>query len=134
MKSIRIDIPAIPENIRMIESFIDNARDQFPMDDDIYGNIMISVTEAVNNAIRHGSQMNPEKSVSLALSLDDQGLKFRIQDSGAGFNYHNIPDPTMPDNIDKPAGRGIFLMKHLADEVSFQDEGRIVELSFYVNG
>jgi serine/threonine-protein kinase RsbW len=40
----------------------------------------------------------------------------------------------MPDNIDKPAGRGIFLMKHLADEVSFQDEGRIVELSFYVNG
>jgi serine/threonine-protein kinase RsbW len=134
MKSIRIDIPAIPENIRMIESFIDNARDQFPMDDDIYGNIMISVTEAVNNAIRHGSQMNPEKSVSLALSLDDQGLKFRIQDSGTGFNYQNIPDPTMPDNIDKPAGRGIFLMKHLADEVSFQDEGRIVELSFYVNG
>jgi serine/threonine-protein kinase RsbW len=78
--------------------------------------------------------MNPEKSVSLALSLDDQGLKFRIQDSGTGFNYQNIPDPTMPDNIDKPAGRGIFLMKHLADEVSFQDEGRIVELSFYVNG
>jgi serine/threonine-protein kinase RsbW len=134
MKSIRIDIPAIPDNIRMIESFIDNARDEFPMDDDIYGNIMISVTEAVNNAIRHGSNMNPEKVVSLALSLDDQALKFRIQDSGTGFNFHNLPDPTLPDNIDKPTGRGIFLMKHLADEVHFLDEGRVVELSFYING
>lgn len=134
MKSIRIDIPAIPDNIRMIESFIDNARADFPMDDDIYGNIMISVTEAVNNAIHHGSNLNPEKSVSLALSLDDQALKFRIQDSGSGFNYHNLPDPTVPDNIDKPSGRGIFLMKHLADEVHFLDEGRIVELSFYING
>lgn len=134
MKSIRIDIPAIPDNIRMIESFIDNARDEFPMDDDIYGNIMISVTEAVNNAIRHGSNLNPEKSVSLALSLNDQALKFRIQDSGSGFNFHNLPDPTLPDNIDKPTGRGIFLMKHLADEVHFLDEGRTVELSFYING
>jgi len=134
MKSIRIDIPAIPENIRMIESFIDNARDQFPMDDDIYGNIMISVTEAVNNAIRHGSKMNPELSVSLSLSLDDQSLKFKIQDSGTGFDHHHLPDPTQPENIDKPTGRGIFLMKHLADEVQFLDEGRIVELSFYING
>lgn len=134
MKSIRIDIPAIPENIRMIESFIDNARDQFPMDDDIYGNIMISVTEAVNNAIRHGSKMNPELSVSLSLSLDDQSLRFKIQDSGAGFDHHQLPDPTQPENIDKPTGRGIFIMKHLADEVQFLDEGRIVELSFYING
>ena len=134
MKSIRIDIPAIPENIRMIESFIDNARGEFPMDDDIYGNIMISVTEAVNNAIRHGSKLNPEKSVSLSLSLDDQAVKFTVEDSGDGFDIHHLPDPTQPENLDKPAGRGIFLMKHLADEVQFKNEGRVVELSFYING
>lgn len=134
MNSIRIDIPAIPDNIRMIESFIDNARAQFPMNDDIYGNIMISVTEAVTNAIRHGSKMNPELSVSLSLSLEDQAIKFKVQDSGDGFDYHNIPDPTQPENIDKPTGRGIFLMKHLADEVQFLDKGRVVELAFYING
>ena len=133
MKTIRIDIPAIPENIRMIESFIDNARDEFPMDDDIYGNVMISVTEAVNNAIRHGSGMNPELNVSLTLTLDQHAVRFRIQDSGPGFDFKQLPDPTLPENVEKPAGRGIFLMKHLADEVSFQDEGRIVELSFYTN-
>ena len=133
MKSIRIEIPAIPDNIRMIESFIDNAREDFPMDDDIYGNVMISVTEAVNNAIRHGSGMNPELNVSLTLSLDQGSIRFRIQDQGTGFDYKQLPDPTLPENLEKPAGRGIFLMKHLADEVNFLDEGRIVELSFYTN-
>ena len=134
MNSIRIDIPAIPDNIMMIESFIDNARAQFPMNDDIYGNIMISVTEAVNNAIRHGSKMNPDLSVSLSLSLEDQAIKFIIKDRGVGFNYHQIPDPTHPDNIDKTTGRGIFLMKHLADEVHFMDNGATVQLTFYING
>ena len=55
MKSIRIEVPALSENIRMIESFIDNAKTKFSLNDDIYGNIMIAVTEAVNNAIKHGS-------------------------------------------------------------------------------
>ena len=56
MNSIKIEIPSLSENIRMIESFIDNAKDKFDLDDDIYGNIMIAVTEAVNNAIKHGNQ------------------------------------------------------------------------------
>lgn len=131
MKSITIDIPAIPENIRMIESFIENAREDYMMDDDIYGNIMISVTEAVNNAIRHGSAANPEKNVSLTLSMDEHSIRFIIQDSGQGFDYQRLPDPTLPENIDKPTGRGIFLMKHLADEVVFESNGSCVKLCFY---
>ena len=51
MNTISIQVPSIAENIRMIESFIDNAKERFHLDDDIYGNIMIAVTEAVNNAI-----------------------------------------------------------------------------------
>lgn len=131
MKSITIDIPAISENIRMIESFIENAREDYKMDDDIYGNIMISVTEAVNNAIRHGSNGDPEKNVSLTLSTDEHSVRFTIQDSGQGFDYQQLPDPTLPENIDKPAGRGIFLMKHLADEVEFENNGSCVKLCFY---
>ena len=55
MNTISIQVPSITENIRMIESFIDNAKERFHLDDDIYGNIMIAVTEAVNNAIKHGN-------------------------------------------------------------------------------
>lgn len=133
MNSIRIEIPSLSENIRMIESFIDNAKEKFHLNDDIYGNIMIAVTEAVNNAIRHGNQNNSSKNVALILSLDDSLIKFKVEDEGHGFDYQNLPDPTAPENLQKPGGRGIFLMKHLSDEVEFKDQGRVVELSFYIN-
>jgi serine/threonine-protein kinase RsbW len=133
MNTISIQVPSIMENIRMIESFIDNAKERFHLDDDIYGNIMIAVTEAVNNAIKHGNSSDKSKNVHLSLSLDDSMIKFVIKDEGNGFNYGNLPDPTAPENLEKPGGRGIFLMKHLSDEVDFKEEGRVVELSFYVN-
>lgn len=133
MNNIHIEIPSLSENIRMIESFIDNAREKFSLDDDIYGNIMIAITEAVNNAIRHGNGSDSSKNVSLSLTLEESLIKFRIQDEGHGFDYENLPDPTAPENLEKPGGRGIFLMKHLSDEVEFKEGGRIVELSFYMN-
>lgn len=133
MDSIRIEIPSIAENIRMIESFIDNAKERFHLDDDIYGNIMIAVTEAVNNAIKHGNQSDSGKNVQLSLSLEESLIKFMVEDEGQGFDYQNLPDPTAPENLEKPGGRGIFLMKHLSDEVIFHEGGRIVELSFYID-
>lgn len=133
MNTISIQVPSMVENIRMIESFIDNAKEKFHLDDDIYGNIMIAVTEAVNNAIKHGNNNNKSKNVYLSLSLDESMLKFVVRDEGDGFNYDDLPDPTAPENLEKPGGRGIFLMKHLSDEVSFKDNGRTVELSFYMN-
>ena len=133
MDNIHIEVPSLSENIRMIESFIDNAREKFNLDDDIYGNIMIAITEAVNNAIKHGNGNNPAKNVSLTLSMGESTIKFKIEDEGSGFDYQNLPDPTSPENIAKPGGRGIFLMKHLSDEVDFKERGRIVELSFYIN-
>jgi len=133
MNTISIQVPSITENIRMIESFIDNAKERFHLNDDIYGNIMIAVTEAVNNAIKHGNAHDKSKNVSLSLSLDDSMIRFIIKDEGKGFDYQNLPDPTSPENLEKLGGRGIFLMKHLSDEVDFKERGRVVELSFYIN-
>ena len=133
MNTITIQVPSMIENIRMIESFIDNAKDRFHLDDDIYGNIMIAVTEAVNNAIKHGNSGDRKKNVHLSLSLNDSLIKFIVKDEGQGFDYQNLPDPTAPENIEKVGGRGIFLMKHLSDQVEFKDHGRVVELSFYMN-
>ena len=133
MKNIRIEIPSLSDNIRMIESFIDNAKEKFHLNEDIYGNIMIAVTEAVNNAIRHGNRGDSSKNVALGLSLEEGMIKFRVEDQGIGFDFHNLPDPTAPENLEKPGGRGIFLMKHLADEVDFREHGKVVELSFYIN-
>ncbi len=133
MDSIKVHFPSLNENIRIVESFIDNAKEKFKLDDDIYGNIMVAVTESVNNAIRHGNKNDKKKNVHLSLSLNDNLIRFIIKDEGIGFDYHNLPDPTAPENIDKPSGRGIFLMKHLSDEVTFKNEGSEVELCFYIN-
>lgn len=133
MNSIKIEIPSLSENIRIIESFIDNAKEKYMIDDDIYGNIMIAVTESVNNAIRHGNSGQTGKNVFLSLNLYDNMVEFVVEDQGQGFDYQNLPDPTAPENLGKPGGRGIFLMKNLADEVKFKEEGRIVELCFYID-
>jgi len=133
MDTIKIEIPSINENIRIIESFIDNAKEKFNLDDDIYGNIMIAVTESVNNAIMHGNKNDRTKNVTLSLSLNNNIINFKIRDEGHGFDFQNLPDPTSPENLDKPSGRGVFLMKHLSDEVNFSDNGSLVELSFYIS-
>lgn len=133
ISTIKIEIPSLLDNIRMIESFIDNAKEEYQLDDGIYGNIMIAVTESVNNAIRHGNKLDPNKNVLLSLSLSESQITFVIQDEGPGFDYTRLPDPTAPENIEKPGGRGIFLMRHLADEVNFKENGKTVELCFYMN-
>lgn len=133
MESLRIQIPSLIENIRIVESFIDNAKDRFNIDDDIYGNIMIAVTESVNNAVKHGNKEDKDKNVNLSLFMKENSISFIIEDEGPGFDYNNLKDPTSPENIDKIGGRGIFLMKHLSDEVHFKNDGRSVELIFYFN-
>lgn len=133
LESVSLQIPSLPENIRIVESFIDNIKEQYDINDDIYGNILIAITEAVNNAIIHGNKSNPKKNVELTMQLLDEAIRFVIKDEGQGFDPHHIPDPIVPENLEKIGGRGIFLIKHLADEVHFKDEGREIEIIFYVN-
>jgi serine/threonine-protein kinase RsbW len=133
MKTIKISIPSLIENIKIIESFIDNAKESFEINDDIYGNIMISVTECISNAIIHGNQNNKEKLVHLELSVENNILRFIIQDEGKGFDQSELKDPTSPENIEKTGGRGIFLIKHLSDDVKFEENGKKTILSFYMN-
>ncbi len=133
MDAISIQIPSLTDNVRIIESFIDNAKDEFHLTDDIYGNIIVAVTESVNNAIRHGNRGDVKKNVHLTLQIKDSAIIFHVSDEGPGFDFHDLPDPTAPEHLQQPGGRGIFLMKHLCDEVRFHNQGCTVELVFYIN-
>jgi serine/threonine-protein kinase RsbW len=64
---------------------------------------------------------------------EEQRMVFAIEDQGDGFDFDNVPDPTEPENLEKPHGRGIFLMRNLADEVAFEKQGRLVRLGFITN-
>jgi serine/threonine-protein kinase RsbW len=125
-----LNIVSQPQSINIIEKVIDDMKNEFDIHEDSYGNILVAVTEAVNNAIMHGNQADPSKNVKVAYEVDGDRIMFTISDEGAGFDYYNLPDPTAPENLEKPTGRGVFLMKHLADQVIFSENGRVVELYF----
>lgn len=119
------------DSLAKVEQIIEEIKDLHKIPEDLYGNILVSITEAVNNAIKHGNKLDPNKEVDFSFESNEKEYIFKIQDKGVGFDPNNIPDPTLPENIDKPDGRGIFIMKNLADEVAFEDEGRRVEITFY---
>ena len=129
---VEIQIPSLLENVRIVESLIDNKKEKYFINDDIYGNIMIAVTESVTNAIIHGNKLNPKKNVRLGVLLEKRFIKFTIEDEGTGFNYKELPNPLLSENINKPNGRGIFLIKSLCDEIIFKSNGRCLELVFYL--
>lgn len=128
-----MQIVSQPESINIIEKVIDDIRTEFDVKEECYGNMLVAVTEAVNNAIQHGNKCDPEKMVNVSYEIDNDRISFVISDEGAGFDYYNLPDPTAPENLEKPTGRGVFLMKHLADQIIFSDQGKVVELYFNMN-
>lgn len=117
-------------NINRIEKLIDEVCEKHAINEDYYGNMLIALTEAVNNAIIHGNKQDPSKHVFLSCETQQNEVLFTVKDEGFGFDYSCIPDPTKPENLDKLNGRGVFLMKNLADEVIFEDNGTTVRLKF----
>lgn len=129
----KIKISSKAENIILVEKMIEDVCDVFNISEDYYGNILVALTEAVNNAIYHGNQANPNKSIEIYFKSHPTYVSFIVKDEGKGFNYDSLPDPTNPENIEKPNGRGVFLMKNLADKVTFEDNGSKVILDFNIS-
>ncbi|MFO7868195.1 MAG: ATP-binding protein [Bacteroidales bacterium] len=130
---MKIEIESQIENVTEIEKLIDSISEKINISSDIYANILVCVTEAVKNSIIHGNKLNPEEKVEIEYTLNKKYILFKIADKGNGFDYYAIPDPTLPENIEKETGRGLFLMNCLADEVIYNDKGNEVNLKFYIN-
>jgi len=125
-----INIASRIENISLVENLIDEISSELSIVADIYGNILIAIIEGVTNGIVHGNKYDDSKYVQIIINHSNSVLNVKISDEGNGFNFNQIPDPTKPNNVEKPDGRGVFLMEHLADEISFDKGGAIVNLKF----
>ena len=132
-KGEKLNITSSSENIRLVERLVEDVCEVFNVNEDNYGNILIAVTEAVNNAMYHGNEGNPTKHIKIGFESGEKEISFSVEDEGKGFDFNNLPDPTDPINIDKPNGRGVFLMKNLADKVEFNHNGKEVLLTFNLN-
>jgi serine/threonine-protein kinase RsbW len=118
------------ENMSLVENFIDEISIALSIVSDLYGNLLISTIEAVTNAIVHGNDNNPDKVVRINVESDEKKITVTVSDEGEGFDVSVVPDPTKPNYIEQPNGRGIFLMRNLADKVKFDKNGSVVILTF----
>ncbi|MCR4418482.1 MAG: ATP-binding protein [Ignavibacteria bacterium] len=106
--------------IENISNYLDEALDGINIPHDKYNNILLAITEAVNNAIIHGNKNDINKKIILEFILTDEFLKVIVTDEGQGFDLDKVPDPTLPENLLSEHGRGIFIMKHFVDEISVE--------------
>lgn len=99
---------------------------EYPMRD-VFG-VRLALEEALVNAIKHGNGMDPEKKVKIACRVNPKLVWVKIEDEGPGFDLNSLPDPTLEENLDKPSGRGILLMREFMTKVEYVENGTCVIL------
>jgi serine/threonine-protein kinase RsbW len=105
----------IDEVLRQLEALCWNDRDRF--------GVRLALEEAVINAMKHGNHFDETKSVAIVCRMTPELLHIEIADEGQGFVPEEVPDPTDPENLDKPSGRGIVLIRNFMSRVAYIDQG-----------
>lgn len=129
---IMLKLPSNPRNVAVLESFVTRIVEKYRISPDLHCNILVSLTEAVNNAIIHGNCGDESKNVYINLRKQRNTLAIQVTDEGGGFDPRTIPDPTAPENITKCGGRGVFLMQQLSHALRFENNGSTVEMQFKI--
>jgi serine/threonine-protein kinase RsbW len=127
-------IPSDTSEARRIQDQIDHLLKihQFA-EREVFG-IRLAVEEALVNAIKHGNQMDASRKVRVAFQVSWEKFEVLIADEGEGFDPCEVPDPTAPENLERPCGRGIMLMRHYMTTVTYNQRGNVVSMSKLRNG
>ena len=124
------NLPSCPTQISALEKFISEVTCNCSFSKSKYADILVSITEAVNNAIIHGNNKDKTKFVKISFTHNNDKLTFVISDEGNGFDPNELEDPTSPERIAECGGRGVFIMKQLCDHLAYHDNGRSVTMEF----
>jgi len=127
-----LQLPSKLDSITQLESLVEEIADRYQISEDTFANMMTCLNEVVTNAIIHGNRSDAEKKVIINAEIDGRRSIWTITDEGEGFDYSNLADPTAPENLENLAGRGVFIVKHLADQCVFNAAGNEVELLFKI--
>ena len=131
----RLTLSSNPRHVHKVEDFLDKVNKTLHLDEIQMNKVMISLTEAVNNAIIHGNKSDVSKKVHITCELLPGWALFLIQDEGKGFDPGDVANPLKGENLLRESGRGVFLMKTLMDKVEFElnDPGLLVRLWLNLN-
>lgn len=127
-----LQLPSKPESITQLELLIEQIADKHQVSEDTFANMMTCLNEIAINAIVHGNKLDENKKVIVNADVDPKRVIWTITDEGAGFDYDHLPDPTAEENLENLTGRGVFIVKQLADQCVFNTKGNEVELHFKI--
>lgn len=126
MKLHRFEIPSdLAEIPRVKREIVEHVR-RCPCCESALFDIQLSVGEALANAITHGNGGDRSRPVSISVAIGLDLIRIDIEDAGDGFRFQDVPDPTSPENIERPNGRGILLMRSCMDQVVYSSRGNRV--------
>ncbi len=125
-----ISLDSNPCHVDQVQPFVDDVAQRYHLTPDTQGNMLLTLTEAVTNAMLHGNRGDCSKKVHVALIRHNDALEVRVSDQGEGFNPDSVPDPTSAECLEKCGGRGIFLMRELSDGCCFERNGSTVAMRF----
>jgi len=125
-----LNIESDIKNIDLVRSLLEKIFVQCELDLVHFNKVFLGVSEAVSNCIKHGNQLVKSKKVYIDALCDKESLMFTVKDEGIGFDFSNVADPTVSINIRKDSGRGIFIMRNIASEVSYFEGGTKVSIKF----
>ena len=129
-------IASDPAEARRIQEDIEKLLQTAPLHDKDLFSIKLALEEALVNAIKHGNQYDRNKKVEITYAVLADRFVIHITDEGAGFDPLDVPDPTAFENLERPCGRGLMLMKHYMSEVNYNERGNSVTMEklFSQNG
>jgi serine/threonine-protein kinase RsbW len=116
---LRLSIGSDLEQVDLVGVVIQSTLEQIGVEPDQSHWLVMSVREAVVNAILHGNREEHDKRVLIEVDLEGSEFVVRIEDEGDGFDLDGLPDPTAPENLLRPSGRGIFMMRQFADSIEY---------------
>ena len=116
-RTFELTIPSRLEELEGVQKLIGEATTAFGLTEDIAYWLELTISESVINAIRHGNQCDPAKQAHLAISFDGENVEIIVEDQGQGFSLDGLADPTQAENLLKPCGRGILIIRSFMDEV-----------------
>jgi len=127
-----LQLPSKTESIAQLEQLIEEIADKYHVAEDTFANMMTCLNEAVINAIIHGNKLDETKKVIINAEVEPKRIVWTVTDEGSGFDYAHLADPTSPENLENLTGRGVFIIKHLADQCIFNTMGNTIELHFKI--
>ena len=128
----KLVIPSAYEEIEKVEHLLNDLQAEINFDDEFYARLMLTVSEAATNAAVHGNELDPKNRVLISAEYDGNTLTISTKDQGNGFKPNEVANPLDEENLLKPSGRGVFLMREYADEVSYEENSTLLVLTFHL--